>query len=389
MKKNADGVYKDWGELAEYSVVRGRKGKNVKGGGKVRQAESVPMSVKAVRDKYERTVSKKSAEVMVKIVSKSPKDVKGIKASMDYIARNGDVELEGERGEVYLGKDALNDARDMWAHGRIGLPQENGNRKEALHVVLSMPAGTDREAVKNGAREFARQEFSNHQYVMAAHDDEDHPHVHVLVKMTGKDGIRLNPRKGDLRRWREVFAEKLRDEGIEATASMRRTRGIVQKPEKQVIRQIDEKYLSGRAPEPSKVTQEKIREAAHEARTGIKSKAVIVERLKEIRGIVRENYAELARELGKGNELDKRLALKTVEFVKAMPEVETAHDKRVKAILEAERARGLDKQREPQKSVGLDLARSGKAIEGKTKAKGVEDGDLTRQPQNQDQDLSH
>lgn len=386
MKKNADGVYKDWGELAEYSVVRGRKGKNVKGGGKVRQSESVPMPAKAVREKYERTVSKKSAEVMVKIVSKSPKDVKGIKASMDYIARNGEVELEGEQGEIYLGKESLDDARDMWAHGRIGLPQENGKRKEALHVVLSMPAGTNREAVKNGAREFARQEFSNHQYVMAAHEDEDHPHVHVLVKMTGKDGIRLNPRKGDLRRWREVFAEKLRDEGIDATATMRRTRGIVQKQEKQVVRHIDRKYLEGRKLEPSKVTLEKVKEAVQELETGYKSKAVIVERLKEIRGIVRENYAEQARLLAKGNEHDRRLALKTVEFVRAMPDVEIAHDRRVKTLVAVQKGHDTSiaaaKLKEPQKAVGTKIERSNKG-----RGRGAEAGDISRQPKSQDHDL--
>src|SRR2546428_116700 len=42
----------------------------------------------------------------------------------------------------------------------------------------------------------------------------------------GRDGKRLNPRKGDLHRWRETFAEKLRDWGIEAEASSQATRGV-------------------------------------------------------------------------------------------------------------------------------------------------------------------
>ena len=40
-----------------------------------------------------------------------------------------------------------------------------------------------------------------------------------------RDGRRLNPRKQDLRRWREVFAGKLRGWGIEAEASSQVTRG--------------------------------------------------------------------------------------------------------------------------------------------------------------------
>jgi hypothetical protein len=45
------------------------------------------------------------------------------------------------------------------------------------------------------------------------------------VRAEGRDGKRLNPRKEDLRRWRETFAERLRGWGIEAEASPQATRG--------------------------------------------------------------------------------------------------------------------------------------------------------------------
>ena len=48
-----------------------------------------------------------------------------------------------------------------------------------------------------------------------------HPHVHLTVKTAGLDGIRLNPRKSDLQRWREGFGEALRDQGIDATTTSR------------------------------------------------------------------------------------------------------------------------------------------------------------------------
>ena len=48
-----------------------------------------------------------------------------------------------------------------------------------------------------------------------------HPHVHLTVKAAGFDGTRLNPRKPDLQRWREGFAEALREHGIDATATSR------------------------------------------------------------------------------------------------------------------------------------------------------------------------
>jgi hypothetical protein len=45
------------------------------------------------------------------------------------------------------------------------------------------------------------------------------------VRAESRHGRRLNPRKADLARWREAFAEKLRELGIDAEASRRSARG--------------------------------------------------------------------------------------------------------------------------------------------------------------------
>ena len=47
---------------------------------------------------------------------------------------------------------------------------------------------------------------------------------HISVRAESKHGKRLNPRKADLHRWRETFAEKLRDQGVEAEATRPRSR---------------------------------------------------------------------------------------------------------------------------------------------------------------------
>src|SRR5471032_1959085 len=60
---------------------------------------------------------------------------------------------------------------------------------------------------------------------MVLHDHQAHPHVHLSVRAESISGQRLNPRKGDLQRWRETFAEKLRDRGIQAEATRQFTRG--------------------------------------------------------------------------------------------------------------------------------------------------------------------
>ena len=60
---------------------------------------------------------------------------------------------------------------------------------------------------------------------MVLHDHQANPHVHISVRAESKHGKRLNPRKADLHRWRETFAEKLRERGVEAEATRQAARG--------------------------------------------------------------------------------------------------------------------------------------------------------------------
>ena len=62
---------------------------------------------------------------------------------------------------------------------------------------------------------------------MVLHDHQANPHVHISVRAESKHGRRLNPRKTDLHRWRETFAAKLRERGIEAEATRQTTRGAL------------------------------------------------------------------------------------------------------------------------------------------------------------------
>jgi hypothetical protein len=79
--------------------------------------------------------------------------------------------------------------------------------------------------VQKAAREFAQVELRGHRYVMVLHQHQANPHVHLSVRAESMTGDRLNPRKADLHRWRETFAEKLRGWGVEAEATRQATRG--------------------------------------------------------------------------------------------------------------------------------------------------------------------
>jgi hypothetical protein len=60
---------------------------------------------------------------------------------------------------------------------------------------------------------------------MTLHTDDDHPHVHVVVKAVSETGQRLNIKKATLRAWRQQFAANLRELGVAANATERAVRG--------------------------------------------------------------------------------------------------------------------------------------------------------------------
>ncbi|WP_432787013.1 hypothetical protein AAEX37_01080 [Oligella sp. MSHR50489EDL] len=179
----------------------------------------------------------KKPEVMVKIPTrKSVKSVgvKGVANHIDYISRNGKLKLENNHGLKITGKDVKNIANNWQQAGMI----HEQSKKQVLNVVLSMPPETDPEKVNSAARQFAAEVFKGHEYVFVLHTDEAHPHVHIAVTMQNELGQRLNPRKNDLYEWRLLFAEKMREEGVECAATKRVHRGQFNKSEKSEIRQI-------------------------------------------------------------------------------------------------------------------------------------------------------
>ena len=153
--------------------------------------------------------------------------MKAIAAHFRYISKNGRLDIEDERGQTMRGKDALRSLADDWRFGGTLIDDiaQPGQRREAFNIMLSMPRGTNPLAVQRAAREFAKLELADHKYVMVLHDHQANPHVHLSVRAESKHGQRLNPRKTDLHRWREVFAEKLRGLGVDAEATRQPTRG--------------------------------------------------------------------------------------------------------------------------------------------------------------------
>ncbi|MGZ5199206.1 MAG: relaxase/mobilization nuclease domain-containing protein [Telluria sp.] len=294
MTSQIDELIAEWGERLFYRPVQSRPTRKNNSGLLIAvafAARNAKARAQRVRTLTSLT-AKKVPEVMVKI-SGSSQGMNKVKAHLEYISRNGKVELENESGEKIDGRESVRDLCDEWKSGLYGIPSE-GRKREAFNIVLSMPPGTSRAGVTAAAREFAKLQFGdNHQFVFAAHDDERHPHVHLCVKSLGFDGMRLNPRKADLQNWREQFAEQLRVHGIEANATPRFARGQARTPARQKDIHI--------AKRTGKVVGAPPRDIAHQAqrlRTATKA------------------YEGLAQTLTRtGVTADRQLAVRIVQFV--------------------------------------------------------------------------
>jgi hypothetical protein len=177
----------------------------------------------AIRKRIEATVVERAPQVMVKVTG-GGRGMLAIAAHFRYISKNGRLDIETEQGDTVRGKSAVQELGEDWRYGG-SLIGDEGYRREAFNIMLSMPRGTDPLTVQRAAREFAQVELRDHKYVMVLHDHQANPHVHISVRAESMLGKRLNPRKADLHRWRETFAEGLRGYGVDAEATRQATRG--------------------------------------------------------------------------------------------------------------------------------------------------------------------
>lgn len=190
----------------------------------------------------QRTV-RRVPEVVVKVLPKSATTLKAAAQHIDYIGRVGAVQLETDDGQRSAGAEgkALMEDWDLdldEIRSRPGLvPKERRQAPKLIHkVVFSMPVGTPPDKVLSAVRNFAREEFAlQHRYALALHTDNDHPHVHLVLKAVSEQGVRLNIRNATRRHWRAQFARHLRALGVPANATERAVRGQTRKAKRDGI----------------------------------------------------------------------------------------------------------------------------------------------------------
>lgn len=214
-----DGVLVLWGDRLFYPGNR-----IVKAAPPARVGAGTSLRAAAIRRRIEAAVAGRAPQVMVK-VARGGRGMHAIAKQFNYITKNGELDFEDDRGVIRREGDALKDLVEQWRLGG-SLIGETSSRVEAIYLTLSMPRGTDPQIVLRATREFARDELSDHRYVMVLHEHQENPHVHLCVRAESMGGERLRPWVRDFQRWRETFAEKLRGMGVDAEATRQATRGV-------------------------------------------------------------------------------------------------------------------------------------------------------------------
>lgn len=239
-------------------------------------------------------------------------------------SRNGELEMEDRDGAAIVGRAAVKELAQDWSTIAAADPRRRANTPVSLSLVLSMPAQVDALTVREAARAFARDVFADRfDYAFALHTDTRHPHVHIAVRTLGDDGQRLNPRKADLEAWRQVFAQALRDRGVEAEATPRRARGITRKPERMPLRKMRERCQAGLG-ELSRTQRAAYHDAAKAVfgqQTGSPAwETKLVERQARVRGLYLAQAQLLTRS---PHAADRALGAEVAAFVRSMPQPDT------------------------------------------------------------------
>lgn len=290
-------------------------------------------------------VVRKTPEVVVKVTGRK-KGAAHLAAHLDYIGRKGEIVLETRDGEQITDKADVARIAEEWSDSRYW---RQGTSVSAVSMIFSMPQGTDPDTVKQAVREAAdRMVGDNHDYLMALHTDTPRPHVHLTVQAEGLDRKRFDPRREDLFKFREAFAEALRSRGVEAEATPRYSRGQGRAGVSMALTQMRAKILSGAARQPTDADMRQAREAMMIA-LGKGEQPVFVAKAKERWEKTRGRYEAAAEQLERSaSSADRTLAREVREFLQERPTIETVPDRalrdaagRVKVAQERQEQRNI------------------------------------------------
>jgi hypothetical protein len=178
-----------------------------------------------------------------------------------------------------------------------------------------MPPGTPSDKVLQAVRKLGLNEWQlKHRYAMALHTDDDHPHVHVVVKAMSEQGQRLNIKKATLGAWRRQFAANLRELGVAANATERAVRGETKTHRSDAAWRVANR-------DGSTLVQERKRRIRRELGEGRLTLGSGEEKLRKTREVVRDGWRGVSTRLKADGE--RELGARVDSFLAQMPPAKT------------------------------------------------------------------
>ena len=179
-------------------------------------------------------------QAVVKMIRKGgASDVRGLRAQMAYLSRQGTEPLQRSEAMLGIELDAEEAARleTEWR-----MPPDGADRADRTsHFIVSFPQDALHAPAERAGRAWAEEMFGSgryagdsYDYYTAFHTDRAHPHMHVVVHRRGLEHgewLKVSQR-GDLNydRMREVLVDVAGREGIELEATTRLARGLHDRP---------------------------------------------------------------------------------------------------------------------------------------------------------------
>jgi type IV secretion system T-DNA border endonuclease VirD2 len=199
---------------------------------------------RVIADRVEAALGVVAATVHVVPVGKASHGKAGVIYQLSRLTHDGGAR-SGD-GETIATELQVRAAAQAW-----GRALHSFSPRDTMHMILSAKAGEDKEALVRAARGFLHEQFPEHKFAFALHDDKEkdgHLHVHVIVAVKGENGQRLRPGPADLRSWRQAYAAQAQQQGLRIVATSAAYRASSQSygPRDKAIVAVAERPREGR-----------------------------------------------------------------------------------------------------------------------------------------------
>ncbi|SFF20110.1 type IV secretion system T-DNA border endonuclease VirD2 [Sulfitobacter brevis] len=207
-----------------------------------------------------------------------------------------------DRGEI---KDLTERFAKRWSAGfkpKLG---------QTTHLLMSFPIGTRGEDVRDIATDVAERFFQNDQghfdYIIAVHEDRDHPHAHLVLNRRSQEGeffYLARNHRFNYDDFRLAMVEEAETYGVRLEATRRVDRGEVHYPPK--TREVYAAKEEGRVPqERERVGKDLTRTLAEIANTKIVFHSLSAEASSENREDIAEVLFRAGEVLARGGQVEK------------------------------------------------------------------------------------